>query len=147
IPLIAVFLFAALPTSAQEALRISGAGAEAAEARRKTTESADYNFKYGPVSLRFSSALGIEGNDNVNLSEDDPQADLIVRPQMNFDATWVVTTKNALHFSANIGYAKYLNSTELDHLFISPGSDLSFDVFVGDATINFHDRYSLLQEA
>ena len=56
-------------------MRISSAGAEAAEARRKTTESTDYNLKYGPVTLRRSSALGIEGNDNVNLSEDDPQAD------------------------------------------------------------------------
>lgn len=132
---------------AQEALRSSNAGAEAAE-RRKIAGTAYYNFKYGPVSLRFNGAFGVEGNDNVNLSQDNPRADLIVRPQLSTDASWVVTEKNTLHFGLGVGYAKYLKSSELDSFFITPGSDISFDIFAGgDVVINLHDRYSLGQEA
>jgi len=85
--------------------------------------------------------------DNVRLSEDDRQADLILRPQVRITSSWQVTDQNSLSLSSGIGYAKYLQATDLDNFFITPGSDLSFNVLAGDVVINLHDRFSLSQEA
>jgi len=140
----AVVLFLALAgtTTAQEALRYSLAGQDMAEARKRALENEKFNVKLGPVSLRFSGALGIEGTDNVRYSESNPQADLIFRPQLNVFSRWRVTEKNNLSLGLGIGYVKYINATDYDRLFISPDTDLSFDVYVGDFAINLHDRFS-----
>src|SRR5205814_666373 len=42
----------------------------------------------------------------------------------------------------------YLTRSELDRIFITPGSELSFDMYVPDyLVINLHDRFSVLQKA
>ena len=103
-------------------------------------------MQLGPVSLRFQSTLEVEANDNVRLAADHPQADLIFRPQVNALGVWQVTEKNRLSLSLGVGYAKYINTPGFDGLFLTPGSDLSFDVYVKDFVINFHDRFSYSQD-
>jgi len=56
-----------------------------------------------------------------------------------------VTEKNTLNFSIGVGYLKYLRRSELDHLYISPDSGLAFDIYVGDFTIDLHDRFSITE--
>ena len=146
--LITPLLCAASLLQAQDAVRPSLAGEAAAEARRQSLDRIPYNLLVGPVRFRFSATAGLEYNDNINIAEVNTQSDLIFRPQINFNALWPITQLNTLRFDIGIGYAFYLDHSEYNTngLLLSPGSQLSFDIFVGDFRINFHDRFSLEQD-
>jgi hypothetical protein len=134
---------------AQDAVRPSLAGEEASEARRQDIEHIPYNLLVGPVRFRISATMGVEYNDNINLAQhDEKEDDVIFRPQVNFDAIWPITQLNTLRFDIGLGYSIYVNhsSNDTDGLLISPGSQLAFDIFVGDFRINIHDRMLLQQD-
>ena len=138
-----------IPTlRAQDAVRPSLAGEAAAEARRQSIQDIPYNLLAGPVRFRFSITTGIEYNDNINLAERNKQDDIIIRPQFNIAAIWPVTQLNTLRLDLGIGYAFYLDNTNdnTNNILISPGSQIAFDIFVGDFRINLHDRFSLQQD-
>ncbi|HEV2840263.1 MAG TPA: hypothetical protein VGW39_02970 [Chthoniobacterales bacterium] len=161
----ALLLSAAPMALAQDAIRPSLAGEAAAEARRQSIDNIPYNLQLGPMRLRFSATLGFEYNDNVNLSEDatavfpnpfggtfvvvtEKQSDFIIRPQVNINLLWPITQLNTFKLDLGIGYAFYMDHSEYDtnSLLLSPGSQLAFDIFVGDFRINIHDRFSLEQD-
>jgi opacity protein-like surface antigen len=148
LPLVLALLFLAPAIRAQEAVRPSLAGEAAAEARRQSIENIPYNLRFGPVRFLFSITLGVEYNDNINLSETDQQDDIIIRPQFNIDAIWPVTQLNTLKLDLGLGYSFYINHPNADTnaVLIAPGSQLSFDIFVQDFRINIHDRFSLQQD-
>lgn len=133
---------------AQDAVRPSLAGEAASEARRQDIERIPYNLLVGPVRFRLSATMGVEYNDNINLSEVGEQQDVILRPQMNFDAIWPLTQLNTLRMDIGLGYAWYLDhsNANTNGVLISPGSQLAFDIFVGDFRINIHDRPMLQQD-
>jgi hypothetical protein len=149
---------------AQDAIRPSLAGEAAAEARRQSIDKIPYNLQVGPIKFRFSATMGIEYNDNINLAEDgsavffsptgpivittSPQDDIILRPQLNINALWPITQLNTLKLDIGTGYAFYLDHSNYNTngILISPGSQLAFDIFVGDFRINIHDRFSLEQD-
>jgi hypothetical protein len=146
--LILTLLCLAPTLRAQEAVRPSLAGEASAEARRQSIEQIPYNLLAGPVRFRFSISTGIEYNDNINLSENNKQDDIIIRPQFNIAAIWPVTQLNTLRLDLGLGYAFYLDhsNANTNSILISPGSELSFDIFVQDFRINIHDRFSLQQD-
>jgi hypothetical protein len=138
-----------LAVRSQDAVRPSLAGEEASEARRQDIERIPYNLLLGPVRFRFSTTFGVEYNDNINLAQhDERQDDVILRPQVNFNAIWPITQLNTLSFDIGLGYSAYIqhSSNNTNGLLISPGSQLAFDIFVGDFRINIHDRMSLQQD-
>src|SRR5436190_13333042 len=148
----------------QDAIRPSLAGEAAAEARRQSIDKIPYNLEVGPIKFRFSATMGIEYNDNINLAEDgsftfpsptgpitirtSPQEDIILHPQINLNALWPITQLNTLRFDIGIGHSFYLDHSNYDtsSILITPGSQLAFDIFVGDFRINLHDRFSLQQD-
>ena len=146
--LVLPFVFAASVANAQDAIRPSLAGEAAAEARRQSLDRIPYNLLVGPVRFRFSATMGLEYNDNVNIAEVDTQEDFILRPQVNLNAMWPITQLNTLRFDIGLGYAFYLDHSNYNTngILLAPGSQLSFDIFVGDFRINFHDRFSLEQD-
>lgn len=91
---------------------------------------------------------GIEYNDNINLSETDDQSDVIIRPQFNIDAIWPVTQLNTLKLDLGVGYSFYLEhpNANTNGVFIQPGSQIAFDIFIQDFRINLHDRFLLQQD-
>jgi hypothetical protein len=133
---------------AQDAIRPSLAGEHASEARRGDIEHIPYNLLVGPVHFRLSATMGVEYNDNINLSEINTQQDVILRPQVNIDAIWPLTQLNTLRMDIGLGYSWYLDhsNANTNGVLISPGSQLSFDVFIGDFRINIHERPSLQQD-
>src|SRR6266403_6071527 len=157
-------LFGALPALAQDAVRPSLAGEAAAEARRQDIEHIPYNLLLGPVRFRFSATFGVEYNDNINLSDEgtavivtptgpvllrsQKEDDVILRPAINLDAIWPITQLNTLRLDLGLSYAIYVQHSNADTngVLISPGSQLAFDIFVGDFRINIHDRPSLQQD-
>jgi len=162
--LLALALLAAPIVQAQDAVRPSMAGESAAEARRQSIDQIPYNLKLGPMKLRFSATLGFEYNDNINLSEDasafllgpngpvlvttEQLSDFIIRPQINMNALWPITQLNTLRLDLGIGYSFYMDhsSYNTNGILLNPGSQLAFDIFVGDFRINIHDRFSLEQD-
>src|SRR5437762_12324428 len=157
-------LFATGMLRAQDAIRPSLAGEAAAEARRQSIDKIPYNLQIGPIKFRFSATMGVEYNDNINLAEDGsavfpsptgpilittaPQDDIILRPQFNINALWPITQLNTLKLDIGVGYAFYLDHSNYNTngVLVNPGSQLAFDIFVGDFRINLHDRFSLEQD-
>src|SRR4030081_902352 len=142
------FLCAGSVARSQDVVRPSLAGEAAAEARRQDIEHIPYNLLMGPIRFRVSATLGVEYNDNINLAEVNTQEDVIIRPQVNVNAIWPVTQLNTLRLDLGLGYAFYVDHSNADTsgVLISPGSQLAFDIFIGDFRINFHERPSLQQD-
>jgi hypothetical protein len=135
-------MFFAIAGFAQEAFRVSLAGQAAAEARERSLANQRFNMMLGPVGLRFTSQFDIEANDNVRFESEDENGDIILRPQLNMQAVWRATQKNTLTFGAGFGYLFYLNGTEPNSFYVTPGTDLSFDVYIKDFVVNLHNRFS-----
>jgi hypothetical protein len=132
--------------SAQEAVRMSMASAEAAEARNRAATSMDNStLKLGPTAWWFSPGLGLEYNDNVNYTEDNPESDFIFRPQVNTRLVWPISEKNSINLSVGAGYSAYVQHSELSRSFITPDSELAFDLYISDFWINLHDRFSITE--
>jgi len=132
---------------AQESIRPSSTGDMAAEARREVVLPTNYNIKAGPLLLDLTGRLEIEANDNVGLSETDREFDVIVRPEIRFNSFWQITRFNTLELSIGLGFAKYLLNTSADTsgVLVDPGTQISFDFYVGNWRINLHDRFAVLQ--
>jgi hypothetical protein len=132
---------------AQDSLRVSLAGQVAMEAKKQALENQRYNVKLGPVSLRLGAQLGLAATDNVRYTGDqNAEADVIIRPQLNLASQWRVTEKNSLNLSLGVGYDKYVSTSDYDSLYLAPDSDLSFDMYIADFVVNLHSRFSYSQE-
>jgi hypothetical protein len=149
---------------AQDAIRPSLAGEAAAEARRQQIDKIPYNLDLGPMKFRLSATLGTDYNDNINLAEDssftfpsstgpitittEAQDSIILRPQININGLWPITQLNTFKIDLGLGYSFYLDHSNYNTsaILISPGSQLAFDIFVGDFRINLHDRFSIEQD-
>jgi hypothetical protein len=141
-----VMLSNSRPAFCQEALRMSLASEQAAELEKRTSVPEYYNVSAGPVKLRFQAEMAVEFNDNVQYSLTNRLADVILSPGVNMRALWPVTEQNSLQFATGIGYVDYLRSSGLSHLYITPDSALVFKMYVDDFVINFHDRFSLIED-
>jgi len=131
---------------AQEALRQSLAGEAAASAQHRAAQSEGYyNLKMGDLTFRFSSGGGIQYNDNIRLSDNHPEGDLLLTPTLNTQIHYPVSQYNSLDISIGAGYTKYLNHSDLDQFHITPGSGLLYNIYVGDFVINLHERVSITQ--
>jgi hypothetical protein len=133
---------------AQEALRLSLAGDAVAQANRQSAATIGYyNLLVGPTSWRFTSGLGIFYDDNVLLEASNPQDDVYFQPNLTAQMQWPVTDLNTLNFNLGAGYSFYVKNSDLDQVFITPGSGISFDIYAGDFRINLHDQISVTENA
>lgn len=133
---------------AQEAIRPSIAGAEAARARKKSVVE-PYNIKFGPVTFKLSAYARAEYVDNINLSENAPVSDFIIGPYLTARGAWQVSTLNTLRFDIGLGYEKYLSHSEFDSasVLLSPGSRISYDIYIGgDMRLILHDSFMVSQD-
>ena len=127
---------------------MSLAGDLAAESQRQAESTIGYyNLLWGPVAWRFSSGLGLDYDDNVRLQSQNQEGDFISRPNLNTQMHWPVTRKNSLDVSLGVGYSLYATHSELDQIYVNPGSGFSFNIYAGDCVINLHDRISITENA
>ena len=125
---------------------VSQTGEAAAALMREQNANQPYNLRMGPVQLRAEADLTIQANDNIGLNKDGRQADIIVTPMGTLHGRYNISDLNALTFDIGIGYQAYMFNSQYNCLLISPDSQLNFNVFVGDCTINFHDMFSYQQD-
>ncbi len=111
-------------------------------------ESDKYNFAVGPFRLSLAAGVGIEYNDNIRLSDDNRESDLIFRPVLNLDATWRMSEINTLHIAVGATYAKYLDNDDLDSdgVIISPNSEVAFTFMAGPVKITLRDRFGYQED-
>jgi hypothetical protein len=135
------------PACGQESIRPSLAGETEAALTRPVIDTSNYNLEVGPALVNLSSTLQLAFNDNIYLSETHRESDLIITPSIAASALWQVTELNALRLDLGIGYSKYLNHSQFDtgNLLISPNSDISFDIYIGDFRIALSDQFSIQQ--
>lgn len=150
---IVLFLLLPLLSAAQVALsqdtvRPSLAGELASEARQQDVSRIPYNLMAGPIRFRIGASVAVEYNDNINLAEVRTEEDVIIRPNVNVNATWAVTQLNTLRLDIGLGYAFYLDhsNANTNGVLLTPNSQIAFDIFVSDFRINIHDRFSLQQD-
>lgn len=107
-----------------------------------------YNLAVGPVRVNVAAGVGLEYNDNVNLSDHDRQSDFIFRPSLDIDSVWQLTEMNTLRFSIGLSYAKYFQHTEYDTrgVLFSPNSELAVTMLVGQVDITLRDRFSYQED-
>jgi hypothetical protein len=134
--------------SAQEAVRMSMASAQAAELRRRAATALDYyDLKLGQTAWKFGAGMGVEYNDNVNYTQNNPESDFILRPEINTLLFWPVSDRNSVNLVLGAGYSAYVQHSELSRYFITPDSGLSFDLYAGDFWINLHDRLYITENS
>jgi hypothetical protein len=138
---VTVMVASGLTVHAQDALRSSLAGEEAAAARRRAVEHRVYNIQAGPVDLLLRTGLSAEYNSNVQYSRSGERDDVILRPMVWGDAYWPVSEVNSLDVSIGLGYAAYVRESQLSYVVVQPGSEVAFDVFSGDFRFRFYNRF------
>ena len=132
--------------SAQEAVRNTLAAQAAAETHPISLESMPYTFKTGDFRLLLAPSLGMDWNDNINLSRSDALQDYIVEPMLKLDASYPVTQVNLLRLDVGVGYDEYLEHNNYSNWQVNSGSQLSFDTYIKDILINLHDRFDYSQD-
>ena len=129
--------------AAQGQVRDSLAGESAAQALKRSIAAEEYNLRYGPVRFKTGASVGVSYTDNVFYSHN-PKEDVLVNPQITLAALWPITELNSLRLSLGLAYEWYLKNRALngDAPLVNPGSELAFNLFVGDVRIRMHERFS-----
>ena len=107
-----------------------------------------YNFALGPVRFSLAAGLGVEWNDNINLSQDNRESDFVFRPSLDLQASWRISQLNTVRLGIGASYAKYLEHSNLDSngVLISPTSELAFTFVAGQVKITIRDRFSYQED-
>jgi hypothetical protein len=139
---------ASLSARGQEGLRNSMAGdaAAAAQAQAQAQALQSYTFKTGDFRLLAVPSLEMDWNDNVDLSKSSPQEDYILKPLLRLTGTYPLTQHNVLSLTVGIGYDEYLQHSQYSAMRVESGSTLSFDTYIKDFWINFHDRFQFTRD-
>ena len=131
---------------AQDLFRTTLPRDTAGERRELNLENLPYTVKAGDFRLLITPSMEVDWVDNVNLSKDHGLQDWILRPLVQFDASYPVTVRNLLQFKVGIGYDIYVDHSEFNALRLISGSELSFDTYIKDWVINVHDRFKYIQD-
>jgi len=91
-----------------------------------------------------AAGIGVEFNDNINLSEHDRLSDIILRPSLDVEGVWRISDTNRIRFGVGLSYAKYLDHSEYDSdsVLISPNSAIAWTFKTGAFTITLRERLS-----
>jgi hypothetical protein len=145
--LAATTLGSTLPARAQETLHYSLAGQVAAEANRAQIANQPYTFKNGDFKLLVTPSLGFEYNDNINVSRYDALDDFIIKPFVQFTASYPIGQRNLLQLDVGVGYDAYIQHSDYSGPRLRTGSQVAFDFYSGDFRFDVHDRFEYIGDA
>src|SRR5262245_40388404 len=147
LPVVSVLsIWGSTQVNGQDALQDLIALDTARDFRREQVASPNYTFKSGDFRMLVTPSLSLDWNDNINLSSTDKESDFILKPFVNFDMTYPITQANLLMLNLGVGYDYYLVHHDESAWRVQSGSALSFDVFIKDFVVNFHDRISYFRD-
>lgn len=112
-----------------------------------TVPASRFNVKVGPVKMLFNAGMGVQYNSNVNVSEGNPEPDLILQPRVGAGIYWPITKLNKLRLNVQLGYDYYMQNPDLggEVLIIDPSTEFLFNLFVNvpNLKITFFERPSV----
>jgi hypothetical protein len=102
-----------------------------------------YNLKWGDLTGRLTGTVTAEFNDNINLSENNPVADISIGPEIGFGFLYPISEKNVLQLDIGVGYRWYLNSPDVSSITVSPRSSsrLDYYLYFEEGRVNLHDVF------
>ncbi|MEO0454837.1 MAG: hypothetical protein AAFY98_11995 [Verrucomicrobiota bacterium] len=109
----------------------------------------NYDMNVGGLYLRMGAGFRTTFNDNIALSENNRQADLILSPRVNIGGLYQLTEVNALSFNVGIAYNFFAfeNGASTDFPIITPDSSTDFTIYAGEhMRIVLYDQFSMLQD-
>jgi hypothetical protein len=138
---IPVWMLSGEPSEAQP--QDSLAGEAAAQALKRAIDSEQSNLRLGPVKFQVGASVGASYTDNVFYSHNQKE-DFLINPEITLGALWPISELNTMRLSLGLGYEWYLKNHVLnsDAPLVNPGSELEFNLFVGDFRIKPHERFS-----
>jgi hypothetical protein len=138
---IPVCMLGAVPSQAQP--QDSLAGEAAAQALKRAIDSEQSNLRLGPAKFQIGASVGASYTDNVFYSHNQKE-DFLINPEVTLGALWPISDLNTMRLSLGLGYEWYLKNHVLnsDAPLVNPGSELEFNLFVGDFRIRPHERFS-----
>jgi hypothetical protein len=144
-----LLLLSCKTVTAQEALQNLKAGEAAAQARGQQMQNPDYTVKSGDFRMLLTPSFAASYNDNVNVSENNAQADYILTPAVGINSIYQLTQRNLLHLDVNIGYSRYLRRPGWSTFVLNStsGTGLFLELGIKDVTLNVHDWISYVQDA
>ncbi len=96
----------------------------------------------GPLFLSVGAYSSFTYDNNINLSQYNPQSDAIIGAGLNLGFSWLATAQSSLHFTSQVGYNFYLVHPDDDYLQIVPGSALTWNFLVDDWNFTFFDQFN-----
>jgi hypothetical protein len=132
----------------QYALQVDDAYAAYAQSQTRgapTSDLGNYNVKIGPTGWKFGAGMALQYTSNAGYSQNNATGDFIIQPSASAAMLWPITDQNSLTFNLSAGYSAYMRDTDLNRFYISPGSALAFNIFVGPVRITLYDRASISQ--
>jgi hypothetical protein len=97
---------------------------------------------FGPVQWSLGAYSSVAFDDNINLSQNSPESDVIVGTGVNLGCSWLATGLSQLSFSSQVGYDFYLKHPNDDYVQIAPGSALAWNFLIDDWDLTFFDQFS-----
>ena len=79
-----------------------------------------YNLQLGQTYWSFTGGLGADYDSNVLLTQNHPEGDYILRPEIDLKVLVPVSDKNNLNISVGAGYSAYVMHSKLRRLFVTP---------------------------
>src|SRR5690606_30593585 len=133
----AIGVLALSTAQAQEALRAAQTARNAASNRSNLAQTSGYRQNQGSAfQYNLGASLGVEYNDNGNLSDNNAEDDFSIRPRVSAGVNWAITQFNTLGLDISLGYNYYLNESRRNALDfnISPDADnnIGFEILLGD---------------
>jgi hypothetical protein len=106
---------------------------------------ASYNIKLGKMIARFHAGVQTEFNDNINLSQNAPEADISIAPNIGVGFIYPLSTDHILQLDVSAAYRWYLNNGSINSFAISPTfpSRLDYRVMTSAGQINVHDTFAI----
>lgn len=112
-----------------------------------TIPASRYNVKAGPVKMLFNASMGAQYNSNVNVSDQNPESDLILQPRVGVGVYWPISKLNKLRLNVQVGYDFYMQHPDLggNVIIVDPSTEFIFNLFVNvpNLKITFFERPSV----
>jgi Putative beta-barrel porin 2 len=132
--------------AAQDALRNALLTDASARVRAQSRPQGDDVLRLGPVTFNVDLGYSLEASDNIRYARTDREADLIQRPSLSLGLTYPYSAQSRLDVNLALGYDDYISNSEFDRFFVTPGSEVAFDVKVGDGMVTIYDRVDYSQD-
>ena len=101
-----------------------------------------------PWFSRIRLTVAAEANDNINVSQDHREEDLILRPSIQIQVSYAITEISSLSLNLDVGYAKYIAHPENDSFVLNTEglTGLNLDLHISRTRVNLHSEFSLEQD-